>query len=500
MVKKRLLQMVVILLGCVIVPTSALAAITEHDLSTQGDLNIEEDATNPDGYRVYQSEADPSNSAISVGGTATIILDGVNMVQQDGKPAIKIGDNATVTILLQQENKINGDGDAAALQVEAGSLTIGGDGALYIEKSGDGAAIGSSADTDMSGDIIIADHAKIIATTDTDGPAIGAGRNGGLSGTVHITGNADVEATNTEEAAAIGCGEWGDLSGLIRIDGNATVVAVSSGSSGDNGAAIGTGEDGGITETGRIIIAGRAKVTAYGNNSGAAIGNGSNSEEKMEGQIIIADRAEVHAYGGSRSAAIGVREGDKMTGSIQILGHARVFTGVSDDNGGKNCNAGLGMIGSGHTYTSQNQNGSYVISSAATINNISGADLASLLGAQFIHIRLDENNNPQNLETVVVPAVQSAAGAGGIVITTQSLPDGMVGQAYEAELTASGDCSWTAEGLPEGLSLRDNRITGTPLAAGSYEVTIVAGNGESSDKKTFTLTIVPAATGRETAD
>ena len=67
--------------------------------------------------------------------------------------------------------------------------------------------------------------------------------------------------------------------------------------------------------------------------------------------------------------------------------------------------------------------------------------------------------------------------AAPLVIATMSLPGGTVNSAYSATLTASGGkppYSWTVTpGLPPGLSLAagTGAITGTPTAAGSYNLT-----------------------------
>jgi hypothetical protein len=63
-----------------------------------------------------------------------------------------------------------------------------------------------------------------------------------------------------------------------------------------------------------------------------------------------------------------------------------------------------------------------------------------------------------------------------LVISTTSLPDGILGLAYSATLTASGGItpySWSiASGLPPGLMLNSGAITGTPTTAGSYSFTV----------------------------
>jgi hypothetical protein len=82
-------------------------------------------------------------------------------------------------------------------------------------------------------------------------------------------------------------------------------------------------------------------------------------------------------------------------------------------------------------------------------------------------------------------------------ISTSSLKAGTVGKKYSAAVKASGGkkpYSWsiTSGSLPEGLTLdgTTGKITGTPTAAGSSELTFqvtdpLGGKGE----KTLTLTI-----------
>ena len=85
-------------------------------------------------------------------------------------------------------------------------------------------------------------------------------------------------------------------------------------------------------------------------------------------------------------------------------------------------------------------------------------------------------------------------------ITTESLPDGEVGTAYNQTLTATGDAliTWSlasGSALPEGLNLsEDGKITGTPTTAGTYTFIVTATNDSGSDSKKYTLTIDPKPT------
>ena len=79
------------------------------------------------------------------------------------------------------------------------------------------------------------------------------------------------------------------------------------------------------------------------------------------------------------------------------------------------------------------------------------------------------------------------------VITTETLPDGKVGTAYQCTIAASGTAPIafsTQSELPAGLSLSaTGELSGTPTAAGTFSIEIQAANSAGSVQKTFALTI-----------
>jgi large repetitive protein len=77
-------------------------------------------------------------------------------------------------------------------------------------------------------------------------------------------------------------------------------------------------------------------------------------------------------------------------------------------------------------------------------------------------------------------------------IKTTSLRRGVVGAPYTETLAASGGGSqtWSATGLPPGLTVSGNTITGTPTTAGNYTVTVTVNNGTSSKSAQFTLQVI----------
>ena len=88
-------------------------------------------------------------------------------------------------------------------------------------------------------------------------------------------------------------------------------------------------------------------------------------------------------------------------------------------------------------------------------------------------------------------------------ITTDTLPDGKVGEAYSQTLTATGTApiTWSIDGgLPAGLSLNADtgEISGTPTAEGTATFTIKATNSAGSNTKELSITITKAAPAEHT--
>ena len=84
-------------------------------------------------------------------------------------------------------------------------------------------------------------------------------------------------------------------------------------------------------------------------------------------------------------------------------------------------------------------------------------------------------------------------------ITTDTLTNGKVGEAYNHTLTADGTTpiTWSVSGgaLPEGLTLNETtgEISGTPTAEGTAKFTVKAENSAGSDTKELSITITKDA-------
>jgi len=83
-------------------------------------------------------------------------------------------------------------------------------------------------------------------------------------------------------------------------------------------------------------------------------------------------------------------------------------------------------------------------------------------------------------------------GQAPLLIKTQSLRRGVTGEAYSENLAASGpgNKQWSASGLPAGLAVSGNTITGTPTTAGDYTVTLTVTNGGETKSSQYQLKII----------
>ena len=212
-----------------LLPTSALAADTPHDIS-QGTLTISQNGS-------YTVTGTTSSNRIIVnsGVTATITLAGVSITAPEGEPAIDVQGTANLTIILQDSSGntlVGGTGTgshgAPGIHVpSSATLTIQGGGTLNVTGGsseaniggvgigGNSTSVGVSSSGEACGTVIILGGTVIITGGSTqagsfDGVGIGGGSQsgggtGGAGGTVIILGG-DVTVKGGSGAADIGGG------------------------------------------------------------------------------------------------------------------------------------------------------------------------------------------------------------------------------------------------------------------------------------------------------
>ena len=375
---------------------TAFAKVIYHNLSTDGDLKIEE--TTGDTYEVTSSGATTNCIIVSDGVKTYIILNGVNISATD-KSGID-AKNATVVLELAGENQIYIDSESkAGINVSNGELTIKGNGRLEVSTAGDGAGIGSDDGEAYEGKITIK-SGDVTASSGDDGAGIGSGHDGDMSGSVVISGGT-VTASSDEDGAGIGSGQYGDMSGSIIIS-DGTVHALNKG---EYGAGIGSGDYGDMTEGSSIIIKDNALVKATSQKNNPAIGLGDNNDYNecvFNGSMQILDSASITATTNGSNAAIG------------------------------SCN--------------EESSGALTISTGSTINGVSGGDLDKLRemgildGIAEVTSVSPKNSNPSfSLERLNIVKRLKAAKSGDVVaVSEKQLNKGKL-PAYVLETLAAAD-------------------------------------------------------------
>jgi Zn-dependent metalloprotease len=100
-------------------------------------------------------------------------------------------------------------------------------------------------------------------------------------------------------------------------------------------------------------------------------------------------------------------------------------------------------------------------------------------------------------DAVSVPAQAAdptCTATGGVTVTNPGARSGTVGTAispFTLSASPAGSYTWSATGLPSGISIgaSTGTVSGTPTAAGTYNVTATATSGSGSGSTTFTFTV-----------
>lgn len=136
----------------------------------------------------------------------------------------------------------------------------------------------------------------------------------------------------------------------------------------------------------------------------------------------------------------------------------------------------------------------------ATTGDISGTP--TVAGSFTFTLEAADSSTPAQTAAKQFTVTVSAGPGQSVSITTAALPNGIVGNAYNANVTAAGGTApytfAVASGtLPPGITLAsDGSFSGTPTTAGSFtftlQVTDSAATPESA-QRSYTVSIAPAA-------
>ncbi len=384
-------------------------------------------------------------------GSANITLKGVNI----GSSSMAINAFSSVTLTLDGNNTLSGLSGFPALY-GYGGITITGNGSLTATSSNYYAI-------EALGTMKISGNAKVTAnslyesgiscgnlTINENAVVTANGGNIGIKSTsgIAISDNAQVSATGNSYAGI-------SITGVdLAILGNARVAA--------------KGGKFGIHSSRNITIKENAVVTADGTDCAMYINNGPSYKITIENTPFVILNGGI---GGSGTTAI--------TGGIVFENTAGALHSTPFEL--KN-NA---EIPAGYTLTIEEGQTLTIDSSATLTNN----------GTIIVKGTLTKNGTIDGTESVIYKPA----------ITTASLSDGKVGEAYTQTLAATGgNITWSPkEGstLPDGLTLNKTtgEISGTPTAAGTVTFILVAENAAGKAEKELSITIAKAtATDVET--
>lgn len=127
-----------------------------------------------------------------------------------------------------------------------------------------------------------------------------------------------------------------------------------------------------------------------------------------------------------------------------------------------------------------------------TINAATGviSGIPTAAGASNVTITVTDSTVPQQSASKTLTLTVLTQ----LVITTASLPSGMVGTSYSATVAATGGATpyqWSATGLPAGLTIHGatGEISGTPAAAGGFPVVITVTDSAAPTPQTATKSL-----------
>lgn len=143
--------------------------------------------------------------------------------------------------------------------------------------------------------------------------------------------------------------------------------------------------------------------------------------------------------------------------------------------------------------------------SATPTGIISGTPLSNTENVYAVKIILTDSALVPQVFTTYLPLVVDVPPENMLAVTTTTLPKTVENGFYEWILSASGgtgNYAWSVAGLPPGLSLDGDTITGTPKpgVAGEYFVNILLDDGVDTTSTIIPLVVEANQSSSDTAD
>ncbi len=410
--------------------------------------------------------------------------------------------------------------------------------AAQTRDAGDPTALATALSAAQDGDTIrlTADISFTSAIT-INGKAITFDLNGYTLNVTVSSGNALTVRNHGKVILAPGGGELNvkttgnDAYGVYVQDNNSSATVTNARGEGEDSCGATAFSGGSITVLNNATASGTYSAGAYTNGTGATItvkGNATATGEECtgayaDGENTITIDGDATASGGSWTSGVFAEDGATVTvgGNVSASGSSSIgaytywggtvtvgrnATATGDNSTGARC-MGTIVVSGNVTADGSNSTGASVYDGATvTIDGIiTAVDYIKLQGRAKAQNEMELTTSKPGYYTytdntstvwVKIPAT--------LDITTGTLPAAEVGAAYSQTVavnyTGTGVLTYSAEGLPAGLSINTHTgvISGTPAAGtgadSPYAVTVNVTDGTLADSGNFSLAVTEKST------
>ena len=362
------------------------------------------------------------------------------------------------------------DPSTATLTLSGATITGSGD----ITSSSKGAGIYAQCNSDQSVSLTIELIGNNNTITGSYGIYVNAemdtstyGTDASLTITSEYNGSLEVSGSNHGIFVKSGTGK-----ASLTINDASVVAKTTQTYSGYAGVYVQSSSEANSPQLSLTVNGGSLTASGGGNNDGIQFYVGAPEATNATTSLIVTDNAIVDAKNGGISAK-------------------QISNPINTDISATGSNGGIVFDGTeGTVYGDVTLSDSLTINQGETLTIGKDASLTVSEGTTLT------NNGTINVESGG-KLEGTPTGEGTVVsapkITTESLPDGTVGTAYNQTLQADNDpTQWsvTSGSLPNGLSLNsDGTITGALTTVGTSTFTVTATNSAGSDSKELSLTV-----------